>query len=125
MMGFGKKLNSAISILGRECIYKERSLMLHAKIRAVKISGEGVCFTFDNMSSIGFDDRPIKKFKASCPVDQIVIGEDDVSSPMVGWSFYLRTKSINDLIVFARGSPEKMELFERFRKISRARRAVD
>ena len=124
-MGFGKKLNSAISILGCQCIYKERSLLLHAKIRGVKISGKGIVFTFDNMSSIGFDDRPIKIFKASCPVDQVVVGEDDVSSPVVGWSFYLRTKIINDLITFARGSPGKTELFERFRKISRARRAVD
>jgi hypothetical protein len=118
--GFGKRLKSAIGICGHECIYKEGNRILHARIRSLTISSDGIYFSFDAIPSVGLSNRSIKRFKAGCTEDQVVIGEDHVSSPMAGWSFYLKKKMIGELIVFAGSLPEKSELFDRFRKLTRA-----
>ena len=119
MRGFGRRLNSALTLVDCECIYKERGLVLHAIIKSINISRVGVLIGLEVIRSPGFSGRPIRVFKVGCENSDLVISKHEVYSPLIGWHIYAKKNMVNEIVRLAARLPQMKDLADAIRKTSR------
>ncbi len=108
-------LQHAMSLVGSECIFKERGTILHVKVQSLAITGYELKLGLKPIGSPGFTAFPGRKFEVSAVADYLNFGRHEISASLVGWQLFTQPALVKRLIRFAAGLPGKQAFLDEVR----------
>lgn len=107
MSKFLTSLKSIHSYIGCELIYREGTLIKHARLDSIKCSDEGIEFSLYPFESSGFDERLKKTFKIFCATEYLSFKSKYLFAAYVNWYIIVAPSAVKYLVRFAASKPEK------------------
>lgn len=115
MANLASSLDHMMSLIGRECVYKERGLFLHGKLIGVSIKEEMMELKFQRIPSPGFSKRQIRTFAYSSIREFVNFKPNRICGPMIGTEIFFRPDEVKELVRFMSTMPTDQSLMRKIR----------
>ena len=115
-------LQHAMSLVGSECIFKDRGTILHVEVQSLAITGDELKLGLKPIDSPGFTAVPGRKFQASAVAGYLHFGRHEITALLVGWQLFTHPTLVKRLVIFAAGLPGKQAFLDEVREQARRQR---
>jgi hypothetical protein len=116
MARLSTSLKQVMDLIGCECVYKERGLVLHAELIAVSIKGEMLGLKFKQLASPGFSKRSIRTFTFECVREYVSFHKNRICSSLIGAEIFFQKSEVKELVLFMETMPDGQSFIRKLRE---------
>lgn len=119
MVNLAESTEQLMGLIGNECVYKERGLVLHVEIISISVRGDMLEFKFKKLLTPGFTKRPIRTFTWRCMREYISFYQNRICSSLLGTEIFFINHDVRVLVNFLQTHPNDSEFITKLRGLRR------
>lgn len=119
MARLSTSLKQVMDLIGCECVYKERSLVLHAELIAVSIKGDMLELKFKPLASPGFSEHSGRTFTFGCTREYVSFHKNRICSSLIGAEIFFQKAEVKELVMFMETMPDGQSFILKLREYRR------
>jgi len=116
MANLSSSLEHLMKQIGKECIYKEGGLILHAELLAINIKAEMLELTFKKIPSQGFTERDIHEFTCSGTKEYTSFKSNRIYISLVNIEIFFKKEQINAIKNLMASKPDTKKFITMLQK---------
>ncbi|MDT7517389.1 hypothetical protein RAE19_01295 [Rhodoferax sp. TBRC 17660] len=115
MANLSSSLEHLMKQIGKECIYKEGGLIMHAQLSAVNINADMLELKFRKIPSHGFTEREANEFSCSGIKEYINFSTNRIYISLVNIEIFFKKEQINGIKKLMKNKPNIKSLTDLIR----------